>query len=308
MCRPVSGRPARARTDAAARRPSARGPRSDPGPPGRAARVAGPRARRARPSAARRAISRTCSDAVGHDRGPLGEGPAQLIGRLEGAVEDDLRARHAGPAGDAVLEARGHLGPAARPVQAGHHAQQGVRLDRVGDRRVAAPATAWNAARLGLDSRAVEHVERGAEALGQLRRRPAGRAGVERRRITRDRGPGPSRRGHTRRPTRVTSSRCGYPEAITRSTPARAVLVEQPRDARVASPPARCPHRRARRGCPAHSPGDDPALVVGRERVHARLADAVEPRVLGRAIAGDLGPREQLAGRVAAPRRSPRGR
>ena len=141
---------------------------------------------------------------VRDDRGPLRERPAELRRGLEGAVEDDLRPRDPRPAGDAVLEARGHLGPASRPVQARDQAHQGVGLDRVGDGRLR-PGHRLERAGLGLDAGAVEDVERGAEALGQLPG-PAWRAGVERADHATARA---VRRGHTRRPTRVTSSRCG---------------------------------------------------------------------------------------------------
>ena len=145
---------------------------------------------------------------------------------------------------------------------------RGLRLHRVARSSRRARPRAWNARGLGRHARAVEHVERGAEALGQLRR-AARRAGVERADHA-DR-PAPSgaatRGGRPGRPPRGAGSRRRSPGPRPPGGTRRAAAATRPCEPTSAVP---APPRTAR--MPAHRPGDDPALVVGRERVHARLA------------------------------------
>ncbi len=302
MCRPVSGRPARARTDAAAGAIRAGTPkRSRPSRSGGTSR---------RPTRAPgRGVRREPGDLahllrpVGHDRGPLRQRPAQLRRGLEGPVEDDLRARHPGPAGDAVLEARGHIGPASRPVEAGHQAHEGVRLDRVRDRRAAArprPGTRAPRPRCG-------HRRRRRAACRSARPAPppgpagGGRASGSRHRPGREARPHAAADPGDLLEVRVAGGdhqihpRLG---GTRRATPPRG----------RASPPARCPHRRARRGCrptaratpsPPRRPGGrscgpgprcrTPAYSAARSPATSALRDQLAGRVerLGAAAAGD---------------------
>ena len=243
-------------------------------------------------------------DAVGDDGGPLGERSPQLGGRLQRAVEDDLRTRHARPAGDAILEPRGHLRPTARSVQPLHHAHQGVGLDRVGDGRPR-PGHGLERPGLGLHARPVEHIEGRAETLRQLRRTPRRARRVDaghrdaRRVGAGTRGGGGSPAGKTRPDVGAHPRdllQVGVPRRDDQVDPGRAIFVEQRRDARVGAD-QRGPRPAADRADARPQARRRPSVAIGRYRVHPRLADAVEARVLLRAIAGDLGPRQELPGR-----------
>ena len=141
---------------------------------------------------------------VGDDRRALAQRLAQIVDGFVWAVEHDLAAGDPPTTRGAVLEARSHLGPHPGAVQSGDDPHQRVALHRVPDRDLGSPR-GTERVRLGGQARAVEDVQRRAEALRQVGG-VAGRARVD---LPDHVSAGSWSRFHTRRATRRTSSRCG---------------------------------------------------------------------------------------------------